>query len=256
VGDELFDVPPSEFVAARTALVRELKAAGERGQADQVAALRRPTRSAWALNRVARHEPELIDAYLGAVAALREATDQALGGDATAVRPAQRDERAASDAVVAAATGHLERTGESATAAVVERVADSLRAAGADDEAAVIVRAGRLVTDLDPATLGFEGFGFGARASTTSASKRSASSETDRDRALHTQLERTARAAEARAAQMAAEADRARADADDAEAFATRARRAAEAAERRAEAAHRKAEQARARVEAKRSPPT
>lgn len=42
VGDELYELDPAEFVAARNALATQLRAAGDREAAKVVAALRRP----------------------------------------------------------------------------------------------------------------------------------------------------------------------------------------------------------------------
>ena len=251
VGDELYDVAPSEFVAARTALVRELRARGDRAVAADVAARRRPSRSAWALNQVARQEPGLIDAYLDAVAALRIATEQALEGDPTAVRPAQADERAAIDEAMAAAARHLDRVGDATTPALVQRMTDSLRAAGADDEAAAVVRAGRLTEDLEPSSFGLGGFGLTPTGRADRRPGRSAPAsvaKADREQARHAQLEQAARDAEQMAAQLRSEADAARGEADRAEAAAKLARKTADTADRRAEAAQRKAERARAKV--------
>ncbi|MGV3758916.1 MAG: hypothetical protein ACO1PW_05150 [Actinomycetota bacterium] len=66
VAKPLYDLRPEEFVAARDALVKELRAAGERGEATAVKALRRPSAAAAALNRAARSRPELLEAVLHA----------------------------------------------------------------------------------------------------------------------------------------------------------------------------------------------
>src|SRR4051794_33762768 len=50
--DSLLTVPPDEFVAARNALAKSLRAAGRKQEAAAVAALRRPTAVDWALNMV------------------------------------------------------------------------------------------------------------------------------------------------------------------------------------------------------------
>ena len=55
--DELFDLPPTEFIAARDALAKQLKADGDAGAAAEVKALRRPSVAAWAVNQVARRQP-------------------------------------------------------------------------------------------------------------------------------------------------------------------------------------------------------
>ena len=51
---------PAEFVAARNALAKKLKADGHRDEAAAVAALRRPTVPDWALNSVALQEPDVV----------------------------------------------------------------------------------------------------------------------------------------------------------------------------------------------------
>src|SRR4029453_1473662 len=53
-GDELFGLPPEEFVAARDDLARRLKREGDAKAAARIKALRRPPLSAWAVNRLAR----------------------------------------------------------------------------------------------------------------------------------------------------------------------------------------------------------
>jgi hypothetical protein len=54
----LYQLPVAEFVAARDQLVRQLRAAGDREAARRVAALRRPSISAWAANQLARPPPQ------------------------------------------------------------------------------------------------------------------------------------------------------------------------------------------------------
>ena len=56
--EELYGLPGAEFVAARDALARSLAKDKHRDEAAAVKALRRPTRSAEALNALARTEPE------------------------------------------------------------------------------------------------------------------------------------------------------------------------------------------------------
>ncbi|MDQ6937257.1 MAG: hypothetical protein M3140_06045 [Actinomycetota bacterium] len=55
--DELYALDPDVFTAVRTRRVAEAKAAGDRLAAKQIAALRRPTRSAWLVNRLVREDP-------------------------------------------------------------------------------------------------------------------------------------------------------------------------------------------------------
>src|SRR5262249_57285514 len=54
---ELYSSAPAEFVERRGALVARARAAGEASAAKNIAALRKPTRSAWVINRLTRSDP-------------------------------------------------------------------------------------------------------------------------------------------------------------------------------------------------------
>jgi hypothetical protein len=149
--DRLYELPPDEFVAARNHLASELRAEKRRDEAAAVAALRRPTAAAWALNQVARREPRLIEDALSAGDALRAATDAAVAGDASKLRRATAADRAATDAVADAAVAAGGR------ADARQQMAATLRAAVLDDEVADALRRGVLTADHDAS-----GFGFGA----------------------------------------------------------------------------------------------
>ena len=128
LGDELFACPPSQFVQARNALVRRLRASGDREAAEEVTRLRRPTPSVWALNQVARQQSALVDALGEAGDRLRAATEDALAGDSSTLRPAQDAARAAVDVVVEAAEALLVGVGDPANAVTHQRMVDTLRA--------------------------------------------------------------------------------------------------------------------------------
>ena len=64
--DQLYDLPPGEFTAARNALAKALRAEGQRDDADRVAKLRRPTIAAWAINQAVRHHRDRVDALVDA----------------------------------------------------------------------------------------------------------------------------------------------------------------------------------------------
>src|SRR4051794_9069442 len=93
--DELFALDPAEFVAMRNALVRTLKGRGDLDSAAEVAGLRKPPRSAWALNLLARTEPDRVADVLDSA----NAVAAALHGGGDELRGAQR---AYTDAVDAA----------------------------------------------------------------------------------------------------------------------------------------------------------
>src|SRR5258706_12629024 len=95
--DELYGVDPSEFVAVRKRLSSSLRSAGDKEAAKELLAARRPSTSAWALNQVARRQPQVIESLLEASRALFAA--QTRGSNKPDVlRDAIRTHRAAIDA--------------------------------------------------------------------------------------------------------------------------------------------------------------
>ena len=154
VGDELFGLPPEEFVAARDELARRLRREGEAEAAKRVKALRRPPLSAWAVNQLARR-PQGLGELLAAGERLRAAHQAALAGEGAAeLRAAARAEREAVAALVLAALELLREAGHPTTDATRDRVAATLHAAAASPEAAELVGGGRLTADLDPSGFG------------------------------------------------------------------------------------------------------
>ncbi|MDQ4005357.1 MAG: hypothetical protein M3135_03525, partial [Actinomycetota bacterium] len=69
--DELYDLRPEEFTAARDGLVRSLKDAGDGDAAAEVKKLRRPTVVAWALNQLVRRHRRRVEELIAAGEALR-----------------------------------------------------------------------------------------------------------------------------------------------------------------------------------------
>lgn len=146
--EALYGLPLDEFTAARDALAARLRAAGRGDEATEVAALRKPVRAAWVVNRLARDERAEMRRLLDAAAAVR-------AGRAGA----QDDFRQALERLVDAGRKVLEQDGR-ATEPVVQQVASTLRAGAAStpDELA----AGTLTHPLETA-------GFGAMAGAGSA---------------------------------------------------------------------------------------
>jgi hypothetical protein len=154
-GDELFGLPPEEFVAARDDLARRIKREGDAEAAARVKALRRPPLSAWAVNRLAREQPAVLDPLLAAGERLRAAHQAALAGEGAAeLRAAAKAEREAVAGLVETALELLVEAGHPATDATRDRVAATLHAAAASPEAAELVRHGRLTADLVPSGFG------------------------------------------------------------------------------------------------------
>ncbi len=197
--DDLYGLPLDQFIPERTALARELRKAGERERAGEVAALRKPSVAAWAVNQLVRTQRQPVADLLEAGDALRAAQDDVLAGrgDAQSLRAAVEQERAAVDALTDAARGLLSSEGNELSETIIERVSDTLHAAALDDEARAQVSEGRLERELRHVGLG----GFGALGAAPPAPrtekrapKRSAAKETGTDEKKKArERERTAR---------------------------------------------------------------
>ncbi|MDQ1395021.1 MAG: hypothetical protein QOG64_280, partial [Acidimicrobiaceae bacterium] len=147
----LYRLPLAHFTAGRNALAKELTKSGDRAGAAAVKALRKPTVAAWALNQLAHERPGDIEALLEAGEAVRAAQDQALAGDASALRGAGQHLQESVTRLTEAAAAGLDAPENQR-----DRIRETLRAAAVEDEAGAQLRAGRLTEDLTPA-----GFGLG-----------------------------------------------------------------------------------------------
>jgi hypothetical protein len=154
--DDLYGQPLDRFVPERTAMARELRSAGRREEATEVAALRKPSVAAWAVNQLVRTQRKAVDELFEAGDALRAAHDQVLAGrgDAGSLRSAVARERTAVDALTQAARGLLTSEGHELSPTIIDRVSDTLNAAALDDDARAQVRDGRLERELRHVGLG------------------------------------------------------------------------------------------------------
>jgi hypothetical protein len=145
--DRLYGLPLEEFVAARDALAKERRAAGDKVGAAEVKGLAKPTRAAWAVNRLSRSHAEEVRALVEAGEALASAQEQLLGGAEPAVlRQAADAARALVDALAAQAP---------ADGATRDKVRATLHAATVDAEVRAAVAAGRVLKER--AASGFGG---------------------------------------------------------------------------------------------------
>ena len=158
--DDLYGLPLDQFVPERTALARELRKAGDRDRAGEIAALKKPSVAAWAVNQLVRTQRKAVAELLEAGDGLRAAQDNVLAGrgDARSLRAAVERERLAVQTLTDAARGLLSSEGEELSNTMVERVSDTLHAAALDDDAREQVSGGRLERELRHVGLG----GFGA----------------------------------------------------------------------------------------------
>jgi DNA repair exonuclease SbcCD ATPase subunit len=157
--DDLYGAPLEQFVPERTALVRELRKQGRRDDAATVAALRKPSVAAWAVNQLVRTQVKSINELFGAGDALRKAHDNAAsgGGDASALRDAARRQRDAVDTLIEAARGLLSSEGHELSPATIDRVTETLQAAALEEDARARVQEGRLERELRHVGLGLGG---------------------------------------------------------------------------------------------------
>jgi hypothetical protein len=259
---ELYAISPDEFVAARNALAKRLKADGDEATAAAVSKLRRPTVAAAAVNLAVRDHRDLVDQLLDAGARLAAAQRQLLSGRDAADdlrkggEERRRLVRELTDAVIVVAA----REGRDVEHLRSE-IAGTLEAATIDDELGERLRQGTVEKAVAPSAGlgGVEGFavipgGGGEPELQESTDVRRGRPGTDRAqqaakeaKEARAAAERAAKAAEKaasqadRLAQAAAEAERA---AREARAEERRLRDEAATARRRAERAERSAKAA------------
>jgi hypothetical protein len=207
---DLYSGDPDAFVARRRELAAEARAAGDREAAKAIAGLGKPTRSAWAVNRLVHCDPD-VPARLAELGDKLRAGEAALDG--ASIRELSRARRELIEALTRRA---LTGAGQGqASAAMREEVSDTFSAALADPGVAEQVAAGRLVRAAH-----WAGFGPGigtaagatpARAPSTAGAKKVAPEQEGPDQegtgpGQLVERERQRRAAVAEAEQAVAEA--------------------------------------------------
>lgn len=158
--DRLYGLPLGEFTAARDALAKDLRGAGDAEGAKRVKELRKPTRSAGAINRAVRGRRKEARELLDAAEGLRKAQERMLeGGGREAVDEAAERERAAVDRFMDAVESELDAEG-GASSAMLDRARATLHALPGDDELRDEFAAGRITEDHE--AVGFGGLSVGA----------------------------------------------------------------------------------------------
>jgi hypothetical protein len=260
--DRLFAVPLEDFVAERKAVAKELRAAGEREAAAEVAKLPKPTPPAWALNQLAREEPEVVGAWLDVAEELRDVSASPGAG----LREAMAAHRDATRTLLGMVRDRARPGGKPLSEPMLERVRGLLQAATVDASVADALRRGVVVEGAELPTFaaaGEGGEGAGRASSRSAAPSRSRSSAAAERRAAKereaerkakeradrlAELERHISAAEEELARLrdeSAERDAAVAAADE---RLEEARRTLHRSESEASAAHAAADEARAAV--------
>jgi hypothetical protein len=243
IADDLYGVPPADFIAQRTARVKEL--AADKALAAAVKELRKPAPAAWVVNLLVRARRDDLEQVLALGVDLRAAQDALDRGEITRLA---KERRTVVTALARDGAQLALDAGQKVPSAVVDAVAATLDAGLADPEAADAIRTGLLLRPLE--TIGFEPVDLAEAVAVPDVGSRAAQkrvAERPRPRAIDdsdAELRRArarADAALARAEQDAAEASQEFADL---EAKLREARRALAAAERDAEALERQRDSA------------
>jgi DNA repair exonuclease SbcCD ATPase subunit len=234
IADELYAVPPAEFIAARGARVKE--AAGDKSLAARVKELRRPAPAAWIVNLLVRERRDDLEQLLDLGAELRAAQAALDRGEITRLA---KERRTLVTALARAGGALATDAGQKAPPAVVDAVAATLDAGLADPEAAAAIRTGRLLRALE--TIGFEPVDLAEAVAVPEAGSRAAEKRAapvrPRPRAVDdvdAELVRARTRAEGVVTRAEADASAAAAELDDLEARLREARKALVAAEREA----------------------
>jgi hypothetical protein len=155
---DLYVLPPTDFVAARNELVRQARAAGSREIAERLQRLRRPTRSAWLVNLLARDTTAMRRlSTLG-----RELRDAQTELAHSELRHLAEQRRQLIADLLDQAQAYAQAAGLRLSPTVLSEVEGTLQAALVDLAGALTIRNGRLVRPLS-----HSGFGPRPRAKVT-----------------------------------------------------------------------------------------
>ncbi|MFD3441069.1 hypothetical protein ACFWU3_26565 [Streptomyces sp. NPDC058685] len=153
VTDELYQLLPQDFTAARNERAARARTAGDHELAARIKELRRPTLSAWASNLLVRQQSEKVQPLIGLGEGLRQAHQQLDGGQ---LRELGRQQHALVGALAREARKLAEAAGQSVGEAAQHEIEATLHAVLADPRAAEQWAAGRLARPLN-APVGFDG---------------------------------------------------------------------------------------------------
>jgi hypothetical protein len=147
---ELYACDPAEFTRRRADLAASARAAGDPSAAKEISGLRKPTRSAWVINRLVRADPD-VPSRLAALGADLRSAESSLDG------PRIRElSRARRELIGTLTQQALSLSGQrSAPAALQEEVTATLSAALADPQVAAELAAGALLRPVERTGFGF-----------------------------------------------------------------------------------------------------
>jgi len=148
--DQLYGLDPSDFTGTRGELAGAAKRSGNDDLARQIAALRRPSTAAWAVNLLLRRRRPDLQRLLALADRLR---DGGTGPDGQGPREVNQMAGRLVTAMVRLAGELAAEQGHPLSPALADQVRGTLRAAMANQSAAAAVLSGHLVAALEPAQL-------------------------------------------------------------------------------------------------------
>jgi len=149
--ETLYAAGPEEFMALRTRLVATAKEEGDKAAAAEIGKLRKPSVAAWAVNLVARADPDVVEELVDLGGQMRDAQSRL---DTTALTGMRKDRDAAVDGFVRAAIAAVDDQGRRLSPAAQQEVRATAIAALADERATQAVASGQLTRALT-----YSGFG-------------------------------------------------------------------------------------------------
>lgn len=147
----VYAASPTDFMAVRKELTAAARADGDTVGAKAIGALRKPSMAAWAVNLLAREDPDLVEELVDLGVRMRGAQARLDTATLTSLRP-ERDRVVTG--FVAAAAALVSDAGRTLSAAAQDDVRGTVIAALADEEASAAVTSGQLTRALS-----YSGFG-------------------------------------------------------------------------------------------------
>jgi hypothetical protein len=148
--DDLFQLPLTEFTAARNALAAALKAAGRTEDAAAVKAMPKPALSAWTVNQLYWRHRRAFDQLIAAGERLRKAQGSRLAGKGGELRAPVEAHRDALAEITRRAVALLRDAGHAPTPELTRRITTTLEALATYGSQSSAPPAGRLTGDVDP----------------------------------------------------------------------------------------------------------
>jgi hypothetical protein len=147
---ELYGAPLRAFVDKRKELAGEATREGDKKAAETLKKAKKPTRIAWALNRLAHAHGKALDGFFESADARSSAQAQALRGQGTDLRRAMSEQRREQERLVALALAELSDAGMGTGAGAERALQATLHAAAfGSREARQAVQTGRLERELE-----------------------------------------------------------------------------------------------------------